>query len=258
MIRFPGNKNKTPVSFPAVLSKSRDYNAIENLLTSVFNYFYTLSVESKNIHNPKRCEADLLPLLAQYYRYEYTNVKDVSMEREIISMVPELHHNKGTVIGINNALSLSKIDKTDGVSIPWFYDKTTNIITVIVFNGLETYKMMELLALVVPLGTKIISKPGTLIKSSEEIKMHSWTEINYGPIEPNKQWYVTPNNVWKTVWDPEKELYHTYVDYQRNIGNDDMKLNTGDISNNTAGTRVGNTEIAGNETSVPDVNNEEQ
>lgn len=215
MIRLPGqDKLKVPVTFPAVMSKSRDYNAIEILLQSVFNYFYTESVESKNIHNPYRCKADLLPMLADYARYSYTDVKDVDKEREIIATVSELHHNKGTSTGINNALALSIVDKTTGITIPWFYDRQTNIITIILFEKLETYKMMELLTLVVPLGVKVICKPGFLVKSSEELKVYSWIEINFGYLDPDKQWYISPNNTFKVEWDEEKQLYHTYIDEQ--------------------------------------------
>lgn len=241
MIRIPGQKLNTPVTFPAVLSKSRDYNAIEVLFQTIFNYFYSLSVESKNTHNPKRCRAELLPLLSDFYRYEYTEVKDIDFERKIIPTIPELHHNKGTVIGVDNALSLCIKNKTDNLSIPWFYDETTNIVTVIVFNGVKTYKMFELLKLVVPLGTKIVFKPGTRILSSEEIKMHSWTEINYGPLDPDKQWYVTKNNVWLTEWDPDKQLYHTYVDEERNLD----------------AARTGNIEVANNQITVDDDNDSE-
>lgn len=259
MIKLPGQKLNTPVTFPVVLSRSRDYNAVEVLLQTVFNYFYTLSKESKNIHNPRRCKVELLPLLADYYRYQYTDVKDVSLEREIIATVPELHHNKGTNTGINNALALSKVDKTDQVVIPWFYSKENNTITVIILVGIETYKLMDLLKLVVPLGTRVITIPGKFIKASEEVKMHSWTEVHFGALDPDKQWYVTKNNTWHTVWDETKQLYHTYVDYQRNIGDNDMKINvidpaTGDVvtgtSENTAGTRVGNIEIAKNGTEI--------
>lgn len=71
MIRVPGHKQlNVPITFPAVLSKSRDYDAIEMLFVTLFNYFYILSKESKNVHNSHRCRADLLPLLAQFYRYE--------------------------------------------------------------------------------------------------------------------------------------------------------------------------------------------
>ena len=242
MIRIPGyDRLYVPVTFPAVLSKSRDYNAIELLLFTLFNYFYLKSYESRNIHNPKRCDANLLPLLAQFYRYEYTNVKNVDMEREIIATVPELHHNKGTSVGIDNALSLSKINKIDNnVSIPWFYDKENNLIVVIVFDGLETYKMLELLALVVPLGTKISLRPGHSIKASEEVQFHSWVEVNYGSLDPDKQWYVTPNNYWKTEWDPKDQLYHTYVDEQAHL----------DAS------RTGNIEIADNNQTGPGGNGE--
>lgn len=242
MIRVPGyDQLNVPITFPAVLSKSRDYNAIELLFTSIFNYFYILSKESKNVHNPKRCRAELLPLLAQYYRYEYTNVEDVAMEREIIGSVPELHHNKGIATGINNALALCKVDKTDEVTIPWFYDRETNIVTVIIFDGLKTYKMFELLQLVIPLGTKIVFKPGYSVRASEEVQFHSWIEINYGELDPDKQWYVSPNNTFKTVWDPEKQLYHTYIDEQ-------YKLDAA---------RTGNIEVAHNDTTVPDENNSE-
>lgn len=241
MIRIPGQKLNTPMTFPAVMSKSRDWNAIEVLFVTIFNYFYTLSVESRNVHNPKRCRVELLPMLADYYRYSYTDVKDIELERDIIATVPELHHNKGTVIGINNALALSKIDKSNSLAIPWFYTKETNTITVIIFDGLKTYKILELLALVVPLGTKIIFKPGFSVKASEEIDMHSWTEVNFGPLEPDKQWYVTPNNTWSTVWDPEKQLYHTYVDEQAHLN----------------ASRVGNVEVANNDTKVSDDNNSE-
>lgn len=242
MIRIPGLKFDTPVTFPAVLSKSRDYNAVEYLFQTIFNYFYVLSKESRNIHNPRRCRAEILPLLADYYRYEYTDVKDVNMEREIIATVPYLHHNKGTTVGINNALSLSKTDKINAVSIPWFYDEETNTITVIIFEGLETYKMYELLQLVIPLGTKVIFKPGISIRASEEVRMHSWTEVNFGTLDPDKQWYVTKNNVWKTEWNPEDQLYHTYVDEQ-------YKLDAA---------RTGNIEVASNDTTVPDDTNSEQ
>lgn len=252
MIRMPYQKQlKVPITFPAILSKSRDYNSIELLLYTVFNYFYELSEESKNIHNPKRCDVDLLPLLADYYRYQYTDVKDINLERQIISAVPELHHNKATTIGIDNALALSKVDKSSNISIPWFYDSDTNTVSVVIFKGLKTYKLLDLLKLVLPLGTKVLLKSGQLIQSSEEIKLHSWTEVNYGPLKPNKQWYVTPNNTWLTTWNPDEKSYHTYIDYQYHIGDDNMDIvesivNESQViglSNNTPGTRVGNTEI---------------
>lgn len=249
MLKVPGYDRLTvPITFPIPLTKSRDYNAINLLFVTIFNYFYVLAKESKNIHNPKRCNANLLPLLAQFYRYEYTDVKDVAFEREIIGTVPNLHHWKGTETGVNNALALSKVDKTDGVTIPWFYDPENNIVVVIVFDGMETYKMLELLALVIPLGTKIALRPGHSIKASEEVKFHSWVEINFHTIDPKTAWYITPNNYWKVEWDPEKELYHTYVDYSAHIGTDGLDPN---VPDGTAGTRIGNTEIAGNETTPP-------
>lgn len=217
MIRIPGQELHTPLTFPAVLSKSRDYDVIEILLASVFNFFYIQAEESKNCHNPHRCEVDLLPMLADYYRYEYTDVQSVEMERDIIASVPNLHHEKGTATGVNNALMLSKVDKTDSVSIPWFYTPETNTVTVIVFNGLQTYKMYELLKLVIPLGTKVIFKPGVSIKASEEVQLHSWTEINFGYLDPDKQWCVTENNKFMTKWNPEDQLYHTYVDTQAHL-----------------------------------------
>lgn len=217
MLRIPGQELHTPLTFPAVLSKSRDYNAFEILLASIFNFFYIEAVESKNCHNPKRCPVQLLPMLADYYRYEYTDVQDVDMERQIIGMIPNLHHEKGLAVGIDNALMLSKIDKTDSISIPWFYTPETNTVTVIVFNGLQTYKMYELLKLVIPLGTKVIFKPGVSIKASEEVQLHSWTEINFGYLDPDKQWCVTENNKFMTKWNPEDQLYHTYVDTQAHL-----------------------------------------
>lgn len=215
MIRMPYQKQlKVPITFPAVMSKSRDYNAIEYLLQTIFNYFYDESVESKNIHNPHRTKVELLPMLADYYRYQYTDVENVELERDIIATVPELHHNKGTVQGIDNALELSKVDKESEIRIPWFYQRETNTITVVLGKGIKVYKIRELLLLVVPLGTKVIIKPGYFIHASEEVQMHSWVEINVGPIDADKQWYVQPNNVWRTSWDPVKQLYHTYVDSQ--------------------------------------------
>lgn len=242
MLRMPYNRQlKLPITFPTPLSKTRDYNAIEYLFFTIFYFFYTESVESKNLHNPFRCSAELLPMLADYYRYSYTDVKNVELEREIIATVPELHHNKGTVIGINNALELSKIDKTNEIRIPWFYDKTTNIITVVLNKDVKIYKIRELLRLVVPLGTKVIIKPGYFVQAAEEIQMHSWTEINVGPLDPKKQYYVVKNNYWHTTWDPEKQLYHTYIDEQWAMSNPE---NTFD----EASTRIGNAEVAGNET----------
>lgn len=228
MLRIPGQKLNTPCTFPAVMSKSRDYNLIEILFQTLANYFYILSYESKNIHNPKRCPTSFLPLLADYYRYQYTDVENIELERQIISAIPELHHNKGTVKGIENALALSKVDKDKYNTIPWFYDKSTNTVTVIITKGMKTYKMYELLKLVLPLGTKLVFQPGFSFKSSEELKMHSWTEVNVGLLDPDKQWYVTKNNTWKTEWDPEEKLYHTYVDEQAHY----------DVS------RVGNIEVA--------------
>nr|CAI9751278.1 hypothetical protein DGKKSRWO_DGKKSRWO_CDS_0018 [uncultured phage]CAI9752132.1 hypothetical protein CVNMHQAP_CVNMHQAP_CDS_0018 [uncultured phage] len=245
MIRVPGQKLNAPVTFPAVLSKSRDYNAIELLLQTLFNYFYVLSEESRNIHNPRRCNVNLLPLLAQYYRYEYTDVQSVAMEREIMASVPELHHNKGTVIGVDNALALSKIDKENEVSIPWFYTKETNTITVIALDNIKTYKMLELLNLVIPLGTKVVLKPGFFVKSSEEVRMHSWTEINVGALSPDKQYYIQPNNFWHTTWDQDKQLYHTYVDTQWALG-DPTNTDPQGLGKNGA-TRVGGTEVASND-----------
>lgn len=250
MIRMPYLKKlNVPVTFPAVLSKSRDWNAIEILLQSVFNYFYTQSVESKNVHNPYRCDVDLLPILADYYRYSYTDVDDVEKEREIIATVPELHHNKGTKVGIDNALALSLIDKNSGITIPWFYDRETNIVTVIIFSGMQTYKMLELLKLVIPLGTRVICKPGFLVRSSEEIKLHSWVRIECGPLDPDKQYYVQPNNFWKVEWDPEKELYHTFVDASAELSNPNNHDPQG--IGLDGGARYGNMEVAGNETKGP-------
>lgn len=250
MIRMPYQKRlKVPITFPAVMSKSRDYDAVELLLQSVFNMFYTESVESRNIHNPYRCDADLLPLLADFYRYSYTDVMDVDKEREIIATIPNLHHNKGTSTGIDNALALSLVDKTSGITIPWFYDRNTNIVTVIVFSGMETYKMLELLKLVIPLGTRVICKPGFLVKSSEEIKLHSWIRIEFGPLDPYKQYYVSPNNYWRVEWDPEKELYHTYVDAGAELSNPNNK-DPQNIGINGA-TRYGSIEVAGNDVDIP-------
>ena len=240
MLRMPYSKSlKLPLTFPTPLSKSRDYNAIEYLLFTIFYYFYTESTESRNIHNPHRCNIDLLPMLADYYRYELGEARSIELEREIIATVPELHHNKGCVIGINNALELSKVDKTSDIRIPWFYQKDENIITVILSRDTKIYKMQELLKLVVPIGTKVIIKPGYFIQASEEVKLHSWTNIAYGDLDPNKQYCITPNNYWHTVWDPEKQMYSSYVDEQWALSNPE---NTFDV----ASTRIGNTEIASN------------
>lgn len=249
MIRMPYQKNlKVPVTFPAVLSKSRDYNCVvEYLFYTIFEYFYTQSVESKNVHNPQRCSIELLPLLADYYRYSYTNVKDIDLERDIISTIPELLHNKGTKVGIDNALELSKIDKKSEISIPWFYEKETNKITVILAKNVKTYKLQELLKLVVPIGTKIVIKPGYFVEAVEEIQMHSWTHIECGPLTPEKQYYVAPNNFWRTEWDSDKQLYHTYVDEQWALSNPNNPNPQNISDSKTRGsTRIGDTEIAGN------------
>lgn len=244
MIRMPYQKQlKVPVTFPAVLSKSRDYNCVvEYLCYTIFNYFYTQSVESKNIHNPHRCNVKLLPMLADYYRYSYTDVENIELERDIISTIPELAHNKGSVIGINNALELSKVDKTSEVTIPWFYQKETNLITVILPEDIKTYKMYELLKLVVPIGTKVIFKTGHFVKSSEEIQMHSWTEINVGELNPDKQYYVTKNNVWHTTWDPETQKYSVYIDEQWALSNPNEL--------EKSAMRIGDSEVAGNKTKI--------
>lgn len=220
MIRMPYQRDglKTPITLPAVMSKSRDYNMIEYLMHQVFDFFYDESVESKNVHNPYRCDTKLLPLLADFYRYSYSTVDYTTdailnndMEREIISSVPYLHHNKGSSTGIDNALALSIINKADGVVIPWFYDKPKNLVTVIILDGVETYKMMELLKLVIPIGTRVTCKPGFLIKSSEEVQIHSWVEIKNPYLDPDKQWYVQPNNTWMADWDRENQLWHVFV-----------------------------------------------
>lgn len=252
MIRMPydiGKGLKLPITFPTPLSKSRDYNSIEILLYTIFYYFYTESYESKNIHNPHRCKEDMLPMLADLYRYSYTDVKNVELERDIIATVPELHHNKGTVIGIDNALELSKVDKTSEIKIPWFYQRETNTIIVVISKNVKIYKIRELLKLVVPIGTKIVLKPGYFVQAAEEVQMHSWTQINYGPLDPDKQYYVQPNNYWHTSWDPEKQLYHTYIDEQWALGNPNEHNPQG--SNMDGATRVGGTEFQGNETEGP-------
>lgn len=248
MIRMPYQKQlKVPVTFPAVLSKSRDYNCVvEYLLYTIFNYFYTQSVESKNIHNPFRCSTELLPMLAEYYRYQYTNVEDIALEREIIATISELHHNKGCVIGIDNALELSKVDKTSEIRIPWFYQKDENIITVILSKNTKTYKLQELLKLVVPIGTKIVIKPGYFVESIEEIRMHSWTHISCGKLDPDKQYYVTPNNYWKTEWDPDKQLYSTYIDEQWALSNPNNQNPQDNNKTRTGATRIGSIEVASN------------
>lgn len=251
MIRMPYQKQlELPITFPAVLSKS-DYRSIEYLLYTIFYYFYTESVESKNLHNPQRCKADLLPMLADMYRYQYTDVKDITLERNIMSTIPELHHNRGTVIGIDNALALCKIDKTLDFRIPWFYQREENIITVIVSEDMKTYKMMELLKLVIPLGTKIILKPGYFVNAKEEIKMHSWTAVQHGELDPNKAYYVTKNNYWRTEWDPTKECYTTYVDAQWELSNPENKDPQGLGGEDTGATRISMSEVAGNDVQGP-------
>lgn len=250
MIRMPYQKQlKLPITFPAVMSKSRDYNAIEVLLYTIFYYFYTESVESKNLHNPQRCRAELLPMLADMYRYQYTDVDNIDLEREIMATVPELHHNKGCVTGIDNALALCKVDKTAEFRIPWFYLREDNTIVIIMSKEMKTYKMMELLKLVVPLGTKIIIKPGYFVNAKEEIKMHSWAAINAGPLQPEKQYYVQPNNFWRTEYNELEQCYTLYVDEQWALSNPNNKDPQGLGVN--GGTRIGNAEIAGNEVQGP-------
>lgn len=234
---------KVPVTFPAVLSKSRDYNAIEYLLYTIFNYFYTQSIESRNIHNPYRCNAKLLPMLADYYRYSYTDVENIELERDIIATIPQLHHYKGTKLGIDNAVELSKVDKTAEIKIPWFYQRELNKVTVIVSKDVKTYKLLELLKLVLPLGTKVVLKPGYFIQNTEEIKLHSWVEYNVGPLDPMKQYYIVKNNYWHTIWNPDEQLYHTYVDEQYAMSNPELTFEE-------ASTRVGNAEVASNSTSL--------
>lgn len=246
MIRMPYQKQlKVPITLPAILSKSRDYNTVvEYLMHTIFNFFYTESVESKNIHNPHRCKAELLPMLADYYRYSYTDVENIELERDIIATVPELHHNKGSVTGINNALELSKVDKTSEIRIPWFYQRETNTIIVVLAKNVQVYKIRELLKLVVPLGTKVIIKPGYFVQAAEEVQMHSWTEYHVGPLDPKKQYYVVKNNYWHTVWNPEEQLYHTYIDEQWARSNPELSFEE-------ASTRIGDAEVAGNEIQGP-------
>ena len=240
MLRMPYQKQlKVPVTFPAVLSKSRDYNLIEILCYTIFNYFYTLSKESKNIHNPYRCSTDLLPLLADYYRYQYTDVESVELEREIIATVPELHHNKGCTVGIDNALALSKVDKTNEIRIPWFYDKMTNTVYVVLSSNIKTYKLNELLKLVVPIGTKVIINAGYFVESADEVNLHSWTEVNAGPLSQDKQYCIVPNKYWNTVWNKDTQKYSVYVDEQGSLGNPNNTLEK-------ASSRIGNTEVANN------------
>lgn len=252
MIRMPYQAKEPlqiPMTFPLPLSRSRDYNGVELLLYTVFLYFYACAKESKNMHNPMRCPTMLLPALAEYYRYAYKDVKDVQMEREIIASTPLLHHEKGTATGVESALSLCKVNQTEDMTIPWFYQRETNTIFVIVGRKTRTYKMLELLRLVVPLGTKIIFKPGHFIHATEEVKMHSWAQVNHGPLDPHKQYYVQPNNYWHTVWDPNAQLYRTYLDEQWALGNPNNVHPQGKDKN--GGGRVGGMEVAGNETKPP-------
>lgn len=250
MIRMPYQRQLVvPVTFPAVLSKSREYNSVEILLYTIFNYFYTQSVESKNIHNPYRCSAELLPMLADFYRYSYTDVENIEKERDIIATVPQLHHYKGSKTGIDNALELSKLDKTNYFKIPWFYDRKTNLVTVVLAKNMKVYKIIELLKLVLPLGTKVAIKPGFFVESVEEIQMHSWTLINYGSLDPEKQYYVQPNNFWLTEWDETKQKYSTYVDTQWALG-DPNNHDPHGLGKDGA-TRVGGAEVASNETPGP-------
>lgn len=250
MIRMPYQKKlKVPVTFPLPLSRSRDYNAIEELFYTIFNFFYDESYESKNIHNPYRCKADLLPMLADFYRYSYTGVKSVEMERDIIATVPLLHHYKGCSQGIDNALELSKVDKTSQIRIPWFYQKEENRVIVVLGRDIQVYKILELLKLVLPLGTKVVIKPGYFVHAVDEVQMHSWTEFTCGPLTPDKQYYIQPNNFWYTTWDPEEMLYHTYVDTQWALG-DPTNHDPHGLGRDGA-TRVGGTETASNDITPP-------
>lgn len=251
MIRMPYQKKlKLPITLPVDLSRSRDYNTVvEYLLYTIFYFFYGESIESRNIHNPRRCKTDELPMLADYYRYSYTNVENIDMEREIMGTVPELHHNKGSVTGIDNALELSKLDKTSEIRIPWFYQKEENRVIVIIDKNVKTYKMLELLKLVLPLGTKVVIKPGYFVQASEEVQMHSWTEYAVGPLDPKKQYYVVKNNYWHTSWDPKEQKYHTYIDEQWAMSNPELEFEE-------ASTRLGAAEVAGNEVPGPGGNGE--
>lgn len=225
MIRIPGNKLNTPTTFPSVMSKSRDYNSIDILFQTLFSYFYTRSLESKNVHNPLRCDVNLLPMLADYFRYEYTDTQNIELERQIIAAVPYLHHYKGTATGIQNALNLSKVDKSTSVNVPWYYNND-NTITVLLYDNVETYKLMKLLKLVLPLGTKVIFRVGFGINASEEIQLATSAEINPYGVEDNqnKVWNVTPNETGKDI---NADTYSEYVSEQVHLD----------------ATRIGNTEV---------------
>lgn len=230
MLRMPYQKvNKIPVTFPDIISRSRDWNIIEILLYTIFYYFYNESIEIKNQHNPYRCKVELLPLLADYYRYSFTDVEDIDLEREIIANVPQLHHYKGTSTGIDNALALAKVNKENKVRIPWHYDKDKNEITVILFTNLEVYKLQELLKLVVPLGTKVVIKPGYYKNVQEEIQMHSYTEYNKN-VKPDNYYAITQG---ERNTEFISGFYRDYVKEQKGYGNpeqDDYSTRAGTAS----------------------------
>ena len=200
---------------PTEFKKSRDYQLFLLIMNIIFSNVKADTEDLSHLYNVNRCPDSILPLLGDFKGWEWDDKDTVENERKIIGAIPELLHNRGSNIGINNAVNVasSLIDSEYFIQFYWSYDRENNVITVYLYDDIHLPKIHDLIEVVRPFGTKVIYEIASIIKNNNAIEFRSFAYPSIRDIDPLLDYLVAPNNNpdISIVWDPTKELYEDFV-----------------------------------------------
>lgn len=200
---------------PTEFKKSRDYQLFLILINIILGNIKADTEDLTHLFNVSRCPDSSLPFLGDYKGWEWDDKDPVENERKIIGAIPELLHNRGSNIGINNAISVasSLIGSDHFIQFYWSYDREENVITVYLYNGIHLPKIHDLIEVVRPFGTKVVYEIASIVKNNNAIEFRSFAYPSIRDIDPLLDYLVSPNNNpdISIVWDPTEELYEDFV-----------------------------------------------
>ena len=200
---------------PTEFKKSRDYQLFLVIINIILGNIKADTDDLTHLFSVDRCPDSILPLLGDYKGWEWDPNDEVENERKIIGAIPELLHNRGSNIGINNAINLasSLIDSDHFIQFYWSYDREKNVITVYLYNDIHLPKIHDLIEVVRPFGAKVVYEIASIVKNNNAVEFRDFAYPSIRDIDPLLDYLVAPNNNpdISIVWDPTKELYEDFV-----------------------------------------------
>lgn len=200
---------------PTEFKKSRDYQLFLVLINIVLGNVKSDTDDVAHLFNINTCPDSILPLLADFKGWEFDEKDPIENERKIIGAISELLHNRGSIVGINNAVNVasSLIKSEYFIQFYWNYDRDENKITVYLYEDIHLPKIRDLIEIVRPFGSKVVYEIASIVKSNNTVEFRSFAYPSIRDIDPLLDYMVAPSNNpdISIVWDPTEELYEDFV-----------------------------------------------